>query len=672
MRAGTRVSTTLCYATTLRRAVPQCPAVRSRYQSTSSEGHTSAGTDSISPDVPISGDGASTASRRGSGSSSKRGGSKKSGIKLSENRQKWPIFRPWSMPMGSNTAWLKQYMEESGVEPTLEHYRLFQKKSNIYRIPLTRQEFDDIVTGVDLSGVPNWTTSALQSKRKNIERLREEGLIERKPYILRITGAEEYIDELDSSMDSSLTLEKRYTNDEIDYEALFDCMIELDPTYIARAFRNPQLRRLRLSYVHNMVKLAFQEGTLGANKDGSVFIGQEAFKVKLLAAGVDHHFLKFYKANATTREIDFDFEKANEVLAQYEEKGLDSLPGDPALKTGTMSTALPSRSPLDNQMKSERLLQNSDVTQERIKLTQKIWSVLDPSRVPIDEVPAALTVDTVLRDEEEGTGALKTDGETVPEGESLPSAGSKDAQGPSSLIGVFEILNKSISSGEAAPAPSPRMEDEIPVTGTLEIEPTEPSLISSSPPAEPPITNTLEELGSQPPRSELLASSPSAETHLTGDLSTEERPSEERDGAIEDLQKASAELVPETSAEPGLQSEPPILAAVDQETPVDTTPKIEESQLAPPLEPQSHIESEAPQARSAQSKQAASTAPPPPPPIDDGYEYLRQTMMASQQEKSKEREKDKKESEDDDSDFYLDEEDFDDFQPPPTKPRRPF
>ncbi|KAF3923868.1 hypothetical protein ABW21_db0207602 [Orbilia brochopaga] len=661
MRAATRISTTLCSATTPRHViVPLCHAVQRRHQSTSTENHTSSRADSIAHNAAIPNVSSTSAPDAGNSSRGRGTNAKKSRNKGSGNRKKLPIFRPWSTPMGSNTAWLKKYIEESGVEPTLDHYRLFQKKSNIYRMPLTRKEFDDIITDVDLTGVPNWTTSALQKKRKDYERMKDAGIIEKKPYIFRITGAEEDIDDMDKSMDSALTLEKRYTNEDIDYEALFEALIEMDPTYVARVFRNSRLTKLRLHYIHNMVKLGLQEGTLGANRDGSIFIGQEAFRARLLAAGVDQHFLIFYKVDTTTREIDFDNERAYETLVQYDEKGLDSIPGSLSLNIGTMVSDPPARSPLESPMKSERLLQNSDIARERTKLTQKLLGILDPTALPVDSRTQATSKsdheNTLVREIEDSVGLSKHEREISSDRESLSSAILKNAQELSSLIGSLEDPDATISDNKASISPSTTT-DETLATGTLTIERIESSDFSPDSPAvlDTPILDASNELHTLPS----LAEDPAViadETEARSDSYNadelpirKEQASEESDTTTENSQLASAELAPRELA---------TAAIIGQEQSVDTVTEVK-SQVAPPPEP--HTEAK-----------AKATTPQPPPLIDDGFEYLRQTMMASQQQaKEKEKKNDKKKpSEDDDGEFDFDEEDYDEY--PPTPPRRPF
>ncbi|KAK6331246.1 hypothetical protein TWF696_003306 [Orbilia brochopaga] len=678
MRAGARTAATLCSATTPRRVIPLCHAARRRHQSTSTEGQTSSGTDSVAHGAPIPDSSTSSASQGGNGSDAKGSSFKKPAIKTSTNRKKWPIFKPWSMPMGSNTEWLKQYIKESGVEPTLEHYRLFQKKSNIYRIALTRKEFDDIITDVDVTGVPNWTTNALQKKRKDFEKMRDAGIIEKKPYILRITGAEEYINEMDSSMDSTLTLEKRYTNDDIDYEALFDAIIELDPTYVARTIRNPHLMRLRLRYIHGMIKLGLQEGTLGVNRDGSLFIGQEVFKSKLLAAGVDQHFLTFYKVDIATREIDFDFDKANETLVKYDEKGLDSIPGDPSLKIGTEISALPSRHPQESLMKSERLLRNSDVTHDRLNLTQKLLRVLDSTLPPTDDEVQATSILSaeaeVTQNLREVADLLDSKAGKSSETEIVSPASLNEAEEASSLVGSLEVLDSSATDSVEAPIAPSVIEDESPTTGTLEIEPAESADVSSSteaqsssqlqssseaqhspevqPPPEvqplPEVVPSFQAQSSSEVQNETAPSTSDIESLEPADLLPKEHPSVERVGATDDSQNA-------------LEPEPAVPATTGQEASADAAQTKVEPQPAPPAPPTAE-----PQVK----QQTKPTTPQPRPPIDDGFEYLRQSMMASQREKEKEKDK-KPAIEDDDSEFDLDEEDFDDYTPPPPS-RRPF
>ncbi|EPS40354.1 hypothetical protein H072_5834 [Dactylellina haptotyla CBS 200.50] len=242
--------------------------------------------------------------------------------KVENKRALRPIFRSWPTQMGSSTSWLREYIEDSGVEPTLEHWRLLSKKSNVYRIPLSRQEFDDIISNVDISGVPNWTTKQLQTKRINLAKLKELGVVDRKPYVLKIKG-NAAPNLWSSSQDSTLTLNETHSEDDLSYEAFFEALLAQSPAAIIRMIRTPYLKKLQLDYLHNLIILGVENGDLGVNPTGSLFIAQQHFEKKLKSIGISNLWIQHYTSIPKTKEILFHPPDKNNPVVEIAEVQMD-------------------------------------------------------------------------------------------------------------------------------------------------------------------------------------------------------------------------------------------------------------------------------------------------------------------------------------------------------------
>ncbi|KAF3935262.1 hypothetical protein ABW19_dt0203676 [Dactylella cylindrospora] len=318
MRTGGRISS-LLHTTHAPRSSSLVHPVTTwvRHQSTTTpEGPTVGSFDTLPPPNRAS------SSRPPPGSKPPQGASSK------PNRPKWKqnnspkrsIFNPRIKPMGTSTDWLKEYLESSGVEPTIEQWRLLSKKSDVYRYPLTRKEFDDIISGVDTAAVPNWSTQALQKKHRDVQAMRAQGIIEKKPYILSITGEEPDLDAINPGLDPDVIMQPPIGDGDISFESLFETFMELKPRTIAKVLQTPALKRLRNEYVHNLVKLGLEDGILGVNPSGKIFVGQVKFIRKLLAVGLNKDFLSYYHVTSDTREITFDHSAASLAVEGYAEE----------------------------------------------------------------------------------------------------------------------------------------------------------------------------------------------------------------------------------------------------------------------------------------------------------------------------------------------------------------
>ncbi|KAK6541355.1 hypothetical protein TWF694_007169 [Orbilia ellipsospora] len=228
-------------------------------------------------------------------------------------RTRLPIFRSSPIPMGSYTDWLKSFIEESGVVPTLEHWRLLSKKSNVYRFPLTRKEFDDIISGVDITGVPNWSTRGLNQRRKTEAYMREIGAIDKKPYILTIIG-----DERKNYPPNPNAASNYYTEDDISYEALCEALLRQSPGAVVSMLQIPQLRKFKIQYFHGVIKAGIEDGGLGTNDDGTLFVANAAYGRKIAAGGFGKTWIRCYRVKKETREPQFIPHLAQKLIEHHE------------------------------------------------------------------------------------------------------------------------------------------------------------------------------------------------------------------------------------------------------------------------------------------------------------------------------------------------------------------
>ncbi|KAF3918173.1 hypothetical protein ABW20_dc0103779 [Dactylellina cionopaga] len=490
--------------------------------------------------------------------------------------------------MGSSTNWLKEYIDASNIEPTLGQWRLLSKKSNVYRIPLTRKEFDDIITGVDLSGVPRWSPAALHSRDKEYTRLKDLNTIVKKPYILSITG-ENPLDSLDSSQDSMLTRRARYTEEDVSYESLFDALISLDASYIMQTIRHPGGERLRDTYLHRLVKLGLEEGDLGANADGTLFIGRQGFLRKILATGVDGNFLKCYRVLHESRSISFNAKKANQMFAEYakpvrsfrkSDSGEDSIDGDLLSKE---SQKLSETTSHDDSQKLSPALATAEATAEAV------------IEAPISENELRQPSSVETTPEESFLG------DSVEPLEPLDPSSSNSAT-ETSIAHTTEL--EDISGGPNLGDVSKPSEE----SNLGEVVETESSEVDSSaqittPPSEPPIV-TLK------PISTSINQAPSAAI-----VAEMEEPQNE-------MSKMDTEAKVVLTAVSVQEKKSPRNAVI---APV-SLPDLDIAPIVPPLEKEP-----------AKVPSASSPSPPPEIVIDDGYEYLRQSMMAAQKDQAAKR-----------------------------------
>ncbi|KAF3913766.1 hypothetical protein AA313_de0209618 [Arthrobotrys entomopaga] len=507
--------------------------------------------------------------------------------KATAPRPHLPIFRSSPIPMGSHTDWLRDFVEESGVVPTLEQWRLLSKKSNVYRFPLTRKEFDDIISGVDVSGVPNWSTRGLNQRRKTAAFMKEVGAIDKKPYIFTIAG-----DENKNYPPSPVATQQYYTEDDICYEALCEALLMQSPGAIVSMMQIPQLRKFKIQYLHGVMKSGIEDRKLGINDDGTLFIANAAYGRRIVAGGFGKGWIRSYRVKQETRELLFIPHLAQKIIEQHE-KELSRLQaqGSKILEDSETDFHLLEK-------ERERAL-GVGYTGQALKRSPVLPEQLEASDEPLKSSDSHAVNEVSPTSDNDGKPIIELSGTKETEGlkPDVPIIPQPPLENPKADVAHDEKEGDIINESELTPTMAAQDHSELSILPTSEVT-------TDSKPVQP-----------------LTA-------YSQGDEMKEGQDIKNMDGSQENQKP---EAPPPKEQIQVVQNDPINNAILD-------LPKksAKEKEIADPSssmqETMPSVDTENQLVSSDKHKlDTFSTSPPLPKPIDDGYEYLRQSMSTTEQ-----------------------------------------